>query len=84
MINRFFTPEERDGLKKASTPYTTDLAQLVIEALEGSTASEPGYPDSVNAWWARSCIVALPPGQISHTRFINTVARFLDQLPASS
>ena len=47
MIKRFFTPDEREKLKKASTPYTTNLAQLVIEALEGSTASEPAYPDLV-------------------------------------
>ena len=26
MINRFFTPDERERLKKASTPYTTNLA----------------------------------------------------------
>ena len=50
MINRFFTPEEREGFKKASTPYATNLAQLVIEALEGSTASEPGYPDLVKEY----------------------------------
>ena len=50
MINRFFSPEEREGLKKASTPYSTNLAQLVIEALEGSTASEPGHPDLVKEY----------------------------------
>ena len=50
MINRFFTPEERGSLKKVSTPYTSNLAQLVIEALEGSTASEPGYPDLVKEY----------------------------------
>lgn len=61
MINSFFTPEEREGLKKASTPYTTDLAQLVIEALEGSTASEPAvtpiWSRNINAWWAPSCVL---------------------------
>ena len=50
MINRFFTPEERGSLKKVSTPYTTNLAQLVIEALDGSTASEPGYPNLVKEY----------------------------------
>ena len=50
MIKRFFTPDEREKLKKASTPYTTNLAQLVIEALEGSTASEPAYPGTAQAF----------------------------------
>ena len=50
MLNRFFTTEERDGLKKASTPYTTNLAQLVIEALEGSTADEPAYPEIIKEY----------------------------------
>ena len=50
MINRFFTPEERGSFKKVSTPYTSNLAQLVIEALEGSTASEPGYPELVKEY----------------------------------
>ena len=50
MINRFFTSEERKNLKKVSTPYTPNLAQLVIEALDGSTASEPGYPDLVKEY----------------------------------
>ena len=47
MINRFFTPEERGSLKKVSTPYTTNLAQLVIEALDGSTA---GLESKANRW----------------------------------
>ena len=50
MINRFFTTEERDGLKKVSTPYTSNLAQLVIEALDGSTASQPAYPELVKEY----------------------------------
>jgi len=50
MINRFFTPDEREKFKKTSTPYTTNLAQLVIEALEGSTASEPAYPELVKEY----------------------------------
>ena len=50
MINRFFTPEERGSLKKVSIPYTSNLAQLVIEALDGSTASEPGYPELVKEY----------------------------------
>ena len=50
MINRFFTTKERDGLKKVSTPYTSNLAQLVIEALDGSTASQPAYPELVKEY----------------------------------
>ena len=50
MINRFFTLGEREKLKKASTPYTTNLAQLAIDALEGSTASEPAYPELVKEY----------------------------------
>ena len=42
MINRFFTPEERGSLKKVSTPYTSNLAQLVVEALRGSNAARAG------------------------------------------
>ena len=61
MINRFFTPEERDSLKKVSTPYTTNLAQLVIEALDGSTASEPGYPNLVKAAKSVGAYVWLRP-----------------------
>jgi hypothetical protein len=30
MINRFFTTEERDGLKKVSTPYTSNLAMTLV------------------------------------------------------
>ena len=50
MLNRFFTEKERSGLKKASTPYTTNLAQSVIEALEGSTADNPAYPEIVKEY----------------------------------
>ena len=50
MISRFFTADERQKFKKTSTPYTTNLAQLVIEALEGSTASEPAFPDLVKEY----------------------------------
>ena len=42
MINRFFTPEECGSLKKVSTPYSSNLAQLVVEALRGSTAARAG------------------------------------------
>ena len=50
MLNRFFTEKERSGLKKASTPYTTNLAQSVIEALEGSTADNPAHPEIVKEY----------------------------------
>ena len=50
MISRFFTADERQKFKKTSTSYTTNLAQLVIEALEGSTASEPAFPDLVKEY----------------------------------
>ena len=38
MINRFFTPEERGSLKKVSTPYTSNLAQLVVNAARAGAA----------------------------------------------
>ena len=85
MINRFFTPEERGSLKKVSTPYTTNLAQLVIEALDGSTAVSQDIQISlrnISAWWVLLCIVARLQGRISPMPYINTVVRYLVRLPS--
>ena len=39
--------------KRSSVPYSADLPRLVIEALEGSTALEPAYPDLVKPYQKR-------------------------------
>ena len=47
VIERFFTFEQLSKFKRVSTPFTTDLPRLVMEALEGSTADAPAYPELV-------------------------------------
>ena len=39
--------------KRCSVPYSADLPRLVIEALEGSTSSEPAHPELVRPFQQR-------------------------------